>query len=138
MWTSLVLVVIGIFVQHISSIGPVDPAQRQHDVLTAPESPDAPPLHFVHVAKCAGRAIKHMHTTALTAGGRSPFHDCHNHRVRTGDIEAQKGVAVVVLREPRDRFESAFAFVRTGGFGRNLPKEHALLAFNSSDALVPT
>jgi len=108
---------------------------RQEGVLVA--GPDEH-LHLVHIAKCAGRAVKsqHAHLRRRDAKSGSPFEDTHGHSVRASDIEAMGHIAVVVLREPVERFESAFTFIRTGGFGVRLPIEHALLRYNSSDALV--
>jgi hypothetical protein len=70
---------------------------------------------YIHIAKCAGRSVKYMHTTKKQS---SPFAAVHKHRVRAAEVEAANHTAVAVLRDPVERFESAFTFMRTGGFGR--------------------
>ncbi|KAJ1435034.1 hypothetical protein B484DRAFT_446375 [Ochromonadaceae sp. CCMP2298] len=93
---------------------------------------DGSVFEYIHIAKCAGRAAKSMHSKKQG----SPFAVVHKHRVRAADVEAKNHTAVAVLRDPVERFESAFTFVRTGGFGVRLGPTHNLNAYNSSDSLA--
>lgn len=89
---------------------------------------------FIHIAKNAGRAIKHMHNEHLD---KSPFSVVHGHRVRVRDVQKKENsVAVAVIRDPVERFQSAFAFVRTGGFGMYTSPNHPIINFNTTDELV--
>jgi hypothetical protein len=133
----LVWLILTLLFLEISS-GEVVGGERQRGVLVPGPNEH---LHLVHIAKCAGRSVKNYHDKLWREGSRSgksgsPFEGTHGHSVRAADIEAMGHTAVVVIRDPVERFESAFTFIRTGGFGVRLPIEHALLRYNSSDALV--
>lgn len=91
-------------------------------------------MEFIHIAKTAGRAMK-IANERMEPSTR-PFSESHGHSVRVSDVLRRNHTAVVVLRDPADRMESAFTFVRTGGFGNRLPKEHLIGEFNTSDAFV--
>ena len=88
---------------------------------------------FVHIAKTAGRSVKH---TVKSMGSESPIDICHKHAVRVADVLARNSTAVVILRHPIERMESAFVFVRSGGFGQHIAPKHALTSFNSTDSLI--
>lgn len=89
---------------------------------------------LVHIAKTAGRSIKFQ---SNRLGDESPLRIAHKHSVRVSDvIEDPTKTAVVVLRDPVDRIESAFTFVRSGGFGNRINSKHALQNYNATDAFV--
>ena len=90
-------------------------------------------IEFVHVAKTAGRSVKFV---VNAMGDTSPIDVLHKHSVRVTDVLARNNTAVAVLREPIDRTESAFIFVRSGGFGVRIAPDHALINFNSTDSFI--
>jgi hypothetical protein len=103
---------------------------RQKTVL---EREDGVRMEFVHVAKAAGRSIKYA---IKGMGDESPIDTCHKHSVRVADVLARNSTAIAILREPVERTESAFIFVRSGGFGKNLAPNHALVSYNSTDSFI--
>jgi hypothetical protein len=90
-------------------------------------------LEFLHIAKCAGRALKYA---SNKMGAATPFRTLHKHSMKASDVLARNNTAIAVLRDPVSRFESAFTFVRTGGFGNRIPAEHLIGRYNSTDAFV--
>jgi len=91
-------------------------------------------MEFVHIAKTAGRSVKF--NTCHKQGKNSPFLKCHKHPIRVADVQRRNHTAVVVLRDPIDRIQSAFVFVRSGGFGVNLGEGHPIGNYNSTDSLI--
>jgi hypothetical protein len=91
-------------------------------------------FEFVHIAKTAGRSMK-IANERMEPSSR-PFEKSHGHNVKVSHVLERNHTAVVVLRDPADRMESAFVFLRTGGFGNRIPKEHLITEFNSTDAFV--
>ncbi len=101
---------------------------------TALKRSDHQEYELVHIAKTAGRSIKFK---SNKLGEESPLSKAHKHSVRVSDvIRDPSKTAVVVLRDPIDRFESAFTFVRSGGFGNRINPSHKLKNYNSSDSLI--
>ena len=91
-------------------------------------------FEFIHIAKTAGRSMK-IANERMEPSSR-PFEMSHGHNVKVSHVLERNHTAVVVLRDPADRMESAFVFLRTGGFGNRIPKEHLITEFNSTDAFV--
>ena len=105
--------------------------ERQRTPLTRSDTQD---YELVHIAKTAGRNIK---SKSNHLKENSPLSRLHKHSVKVSDVIKDPGkTAVVVLRDPVDRFESAFTFVRSGGFGNRINNAHQLQNYNSSDSLV--
>ena len=96
-------------------------------------------MEFFHIAKAAGRSIKYA---SDTMGLESPFRKCHRHSVKVSDVlkkndnQTHQTHAVLVLRDPVDRLESAFTFLRSGGFGNRFNADHLLINYNSTDSFV--
>lgn len=112
---------------------------RQRDPLPLSVVPGSNfSYEFIHIAKNAGRAIKSMDNrlTKRDKLQKGYFSKKHKHATKTRDVESRGQVAVFVLRDVIDRFQSAFAFVRSGGFGQAPHAAHGMNHFNSSDALV--
>lgn len=69
-------------------------------------------VHFIHVSKTGGTALRHaIRAARLTAGGQliSPWGEVwgHDHRFRLRDVGADD-MAVIPLRDPVTRFVSSF------------------------------
>lgn len=58
---------------------------------------------FLHIAKNGGRAIKYVHNKDRKS---SPFIAVHGHRVRLSHVLSRNHSAVIVLRDPVERFQS--------------------------------
>ena len=58
---------------------------------------------FLHIAKNGGRAIKYVHNKDRIS---SPFIAVHGHRVRLSHVLSRNHSAVIVLRDPVERFQS--------------------------------
>ena len=116
----------------LSSLCLVGGIERQRTALQRDEQQQE--YELVHIAKTAGRNIKYQ---SKRLGEKSPLSKAHKHSVKVSDVIRDPGkTAVVVLRDPVDRFESAFTFVRTGGFGNRINSAHQLQNYNSSDGLI--
>lgn len=72
-----------------------------HSVLK--RNNDSVIYEFLHIAKNGGRAIKYIHNKDKIS---SPFIAVHGHRVRLSHVLSRNHSAVIVLRDPVDRFQS--------------------------------
>ena len=75
-----------------------------------PEAMRARNLIFVHVPRAAGTSI----VRSLYGDGCIHHHSMHYYRTLDPDF-AEQAASFAILRDPLERFASAFAFVRAGG-----------------------
>jgi len=78
-------------------------ADRRNVVQSALRRNNDSSYEFLHIAKNGGRAIKYVHNKDRVS---SPFIAVHGHRVRLSHVLSRNHSAVVVLRDPVDRFQS--------------------------------